>query len=561
MSITLIAALAAQSAGFAQVPNTLASQDVLVVNERGAFIQRAYESDGGRFIHDEMSGAILQVVTSPRWQELDSGLAWMCRDISVGDNGAAVLASKGLNNESYTMYAAGSAAAMSDVSTLGSEDPQVAVADRANVGAAHVVVDTDPGPDFQFEGTVSVFNTTGDGTPDWQYTFPLTLNYFGGGVAVSDDGQTIVAWKADPISETLLIESFDRNGNTISSGSLNSNFNGTLFFHARQARLSDDGSRAYFFVGVDAFIYDTATGTVEFVHNIGASFDSHALSGDGSTFAYGNFGFYRVFRETSPGNWSQIDTDFFAGGTYVGHVALNQDGSRLAYQIQRYTPAYDHIELGAVDVDTGVERFNVSYDAPGTTYQLVTAGVSMDDAGDYIAGASWGDSSSATPEAFVYDADGNVTVELDLPGSAFDVDIDADGDVAAWGTKGVHANEFGNGGAVTVSDGFEQELHIEGVPEVGGGLTIQVADTGDSVRIAVCDALGATSIPIGITQVDLGTLLQVIGPVAIPPGGLTLPVAVPNLPILADRDVHVQAAIDDGGVQHLTNKVSLRIRP
>lgn len=528
------------------------TRQVLEVNEHGAFVRESYSD--GRVMLDPSQGSI-SMVTTPRWIDADNGLLWSSPMVALGDDGAILMAGKGLNNESVTMYGTGSSTPVFDFSTVGSEAPIVDVADHAGVAASMIVVDQDQGQGYDFEATVHVWTTTSNGTPAWSYTYPRTLNYFGGGVAVSDNGQVILTWKADPNINMLRVEAFTRNGNSISSGLLGYDTN----IHSRQTRLSDDGSRAYFNIGARAYIYDVASGTVEYEHNIGASFDSHALSGDGKRFAFGNFGFFRVYEEISQGNWSQVATRSVGGGTFVAQVDLNADGSRLGYTVQRYSPAYDHIEIGMYDVDNSTELFNTAYDAPGTSFQLSVRGCEIDDAGDYVAGCSWGDSFGATPEGFVYDAAGNATCELDSLGSAFFCDLDSAGDVFAMGTKGAHANEFGNGGDVYCSDAYEQDLHVTGFARAGQTVTLQVARTGSSAQIAVCRSLGSSNTPLGQSELNLNTLLQTIGPVSIPNGGLNRVVTIPNG--LAGQIVHLQAGISGGQNPHLSNKVSVRIQP
>src|SRR5439155_22012207 len=64
--------------------------------------------------------------------------------------------------------------------------------------------------------------------------------------------------------------------------------------------LSADGSTLYFSAAanpVNAYIFDIATQAVVFSAQILASFDSHAISGDGSVFAFGNFNTMKVYEK------------------------------------------------------------------------------------------------------------------------------------------------------------------------------------------------------------------------------------------------------------------------
>lgn len=514
--------------------------------------------DAAGLVHRLDAGHGARTVTAPRWRQDDNGLAWIADAVAAGDNGAVVIAGKGLNNEGVTVYHAVDPQPIFDFSTLGSEYPVVALADRAPLAAALVVTDRDPGSAYDFEGVVDVWSTTGNGTPAWTYTFPRTVNYFGGGVTISDDGSIVLAWKADPISGTLLVRTFDGAGNLLASGALSV---GTSF-HSRQTRLSDDGTRAYFNIGAYAVIYDVLAGVEEYRHNIGASFDAHDLSGDGRRFAYGQFGYFRVYEETAPGVWSQIVHRSFSGSTYVGVVALNGDGSRCAFLNQRYAPAMDHFEVGVHDVVANSGIFLANWDAPGTAYQLSGRACRLDDAGDYAAFCSWGDSLNAVPEGLVYEvATGTLSASLDSPGSANMIDLDADGDVMVMGTKAVHANTFGNGGSVFAMDAFDQDLHVLGWPQVGGAVSLTVPGGPAQAIFSACRALGATPTPLGVAEIDVNTELWRSPTLAVPPGGLNLAVSVPPNPALAGMAVHLQGALLGPGYGRLTNKVSLRLQP
>ncbi len=499
-----------------------------------------------------------RVVTAPRWQEDDNGLAWIAESVVVGDSGAAVMAAKGLNNEAVTLYHAVDALPIFDFGTVGSEAPVVALADRAPVAAALVATDMDPGSGYDFEGVLRVWDTTGGGVPAWTYVFPRTSNNYGGGAAVSDDGSIVLAWKGDPNTGTLMVRTFDGAGNLLASGALAS---GTSH-HARQTRLSDDGTRAYFNIGADAVIYDTLSGAEDYRHNIGASFDAHDLSGDGKRFAYGQFGYFRVYEESSPGVWSQAVSRSFSGSIYVGVVALDGDGSHCAFLKQRYSPAMDHFEVGVHDVVADLPLFSESWDAPGTAYQLSGRGAAMDDAGDYAAFGSWGDSLNATPEGMVYDvAAAALSCRLDSPGSAYAIALGPDGDVAAMGTKAVHANTFGNGGSVFVVDAHDQDFHVSGWPQAGGSIALQAPDTWTSARFGAGRRLTSQPTPFGLLEVDRGSLVWQSAVTVIPAGGLSLPLNVPNLPAVAGQVFHLQALLYSPSGNRLSNKVSLRIQP
>jgi len=364
-----------------------------------------------------------------------------------------------------------------------------------------------------------------------------------------------LSWKADPNTGNLLIEAFDLGGNSISSGTLNDGSN----FHARQARMSSDGRRAYFFIGTSAYIYDVFAGTQIHSHYIGASFDSHAFSGDGNTFAYGTFGSLRVYRDIA-GSWTHLHTESTGSG-YVARLDLDADGNRLAYINQQYSPAMDRIDVGMIDLDTNTLMWTDGISAAGTSFQLSASGIEIDNDGERVVGCSWGDSLNATPEAFAYDDAGNMTASIDLPGSAFGVSIAPDGEVAAAGCKAVHANTWGNGGAVTCFDTFDQNFHLDGVTRLGDIVSLMYLVVPNSATMGFSTGLAPSPTPLGVFDIDLSALLT-SQTFWVPPGSGVVPITVPNNPGLAGQAVHIQGYQTYGPGNHvMTVKASTRIYP
>ena len=79
-------------------------------------------------------------------------------------------------------------------------------------------------------------------------------------------------------------------------------------------------------------------------------------------------------------------------------------------------------------------------------------------------------------------------------------------------------------------------------------------------RFAFCALLGPSASPFGVTEVLLASMINSVGPVGIPTGGLSLNLNVPGNPALAGMAVHAQGVrFAAGGT--LTNKVSLRLVP
>ncbi len=525
------------------------SSQRLEVRPEGAFWIAA--SGNGPAPHSLSGPASVQ--TAPRWENNHAGLAWIGMSAAAGDNGALLAGGKELNNEAASFYAGGSGIPLFSVGLLGAEKVRVAASARSPLAAT--LVHTSVAAN-NYQATASAYDTTGSGTPLWTHVFPAGGGVIAGEVMVNESGTRVVAVSGSVLAAVNMIRVFD------AAGALLTSVDSPTAAYVRQARLSADGGRLYLgLYNGTVQIWNTVSGALLLTWNIGSTFDSHSLSGDGATFAYGDFGGLHVVRETSPGAWNQIAfLPVSAGGQYLATADLDADGSHAAFQQQRYTPAYDHIEVGLFDVAANAAVWSGAHNAPGTIWQLVCSGVQISEDGSEVVGCSWGDSLNATPEVFGYDAAGNLAMSLHTPGSAFALALDEDGDVAIVGTKAVHANVSGNGGSLFCIEPYEPTLRLLGVPQLGGTLTLTTPDGANSAGFGFCAQLGASSTPYGTMEVLLSSLIASLGPVPVPPGGLVLNLSVPVSPALAGIAVHVQGVrFAAGGT--ITNKVSLRILP
>ncbi|MGB0952245.1 MAG: hypothetical protein ACPG31_03390 [Planctomycetota bacterium] len=463
-----------------------------------------------------------------------------------------MIGGKELNNESVAVYGTGSGTPIFDSSVLGANNVRVAMASRAPLAAALVTSDTGGGI---FQSTVHAYDTTGAGTPLFSVALPTTGGVIAGQVAVSADGGQVTAVVSNA-SGVQHIRAYDATGAVTASHDV------ALSANIRYAAIDDTGKRVYLgLYNGTCEIYEIATGALLHSQSLGGTFDSHAFSADGTTFAYGNFGGLYVVRETSPGVWAQVASRFHAGGQYLGRCALSADGNTAAFAVQRYTPASDHLEYGMLDVTTNADLFVTSVDAPGTAYQLIASGCALDAAGDVGAFGSWGDSGGVTATIQAFDRAGAQTASITTPGSVFSIGIDADGDVIAAGSKAVHANAFGSGGSTWCVDADDQDLHVLGTAQVGGVLSLESPAGATSLTLGVASALATSVTPFGISEIDTGSMLTTVGPLPVGGGGLVMPLNVPNNPGFAGAEIHFQALRVVGGVSGLTNKVSVRMLP
>lgn len=233
----------------------------------------------------------------PRWQVDDAGLAWIGQRIAVGDSGAWILSGKELNNEMISAYATGSSTPLFDFSLLGATVVRPAAAQRSGNLAALATFDQGG---FNFQSTVYSWDRMNGDVPVWTATLPATGNVIAGFLAVNDSGTRTVAAVSNT-NGTTHIRVFDNAGSVVNSYDIAATAN------IRYGAIDDLGNRLY--LGMyNGFceIYDLNTGTLLHSQSLGGSFDAHAFSGDGKTFAYGNFGGNFVVQETSPGIWATV---------------------------------------------------------------------------------------------------------------------------------------------------------------------------------------------------------------------------------------------------------------
>lgn len=493
----------------------------------------------------------LAMVTGPRWQVDDLGAGWLGESVAVGDSGSWMLGGKGFAAEGVVAYPTGDPIALFDFPLHDALAVRPAFADRAGFMATMATFNTGF---FSFESTVYGWDLNNTAAPAWSLTLPNTGNVMAGFLGMSEDGSRTVAAVSNT-NGTTHIRVIDPTGTVVNS------FDPASTSNIRFGAIDAEASRLYLgmFNGTTE-IHDLHTGALLVNLVVGGSFDSHALSSDGKTFAYGNFLGVTVVRETTPGVWTTLAFRPGALFHFPGPLALNADGSRLGFLDQRFFPGFDHFEVGMMNVETGQEMWTDSFSASGTTLQLVASGLTMDARGKVLAGTSWGDSFNTTPEVFVYDGSGNLTASLDLPGSAISLDLDPDGDVVVVGSMANHENQGGGGGTITCLDAQEQELHITGFPQLGGQLILETDDSAQTAIFTISRGLGASNSPYGVTEVDLDERLSTTLLHTIPAGGLMLPMNIPTKPGMADIAVHFQGLRFDPAPS-FTNKVSVHLVP
>lgn len=514
----------------------------------GATLRSAIEvTPQGAFPREEHGGfqvdASTQAATAAGalWSHASGGLAWIGTAVSIGNRASQVFTEYDLNSESaelFSVYDSNPPTAIwSDGTPLGTEFREVASADATDTHVAihQIVLNGNPATR---QAVLRKYDSA-SATPDWTYTFTPIINA-AARVGISRDGQTIATALMNNNTWQVQVAVFGPgSGTPISSGSVAVGTNNYL----RGFDLSADGSTLYFSAGVTAYVYDLATHTVVFSTDIGASFDSHAISGDGSVFAFGNFNVLRVWEE-SGGTYLNTHTVNKAGQVYCALVDISDDGSTVAAGWYFYATGLS-VAVEALDVPS--KTITMTQMVTGTGgFQNTIGDVSCSADGQRFAVGLWGDQGNVAAEVRLYDRSQNVPIAtLNTPGSVFSVDLSADGQRVAAGSKAVHANVQGNGGRIDLLDGGGEDFILRGAPTIGSTISLEV-HAPPAVTSAVLLTAQAESVPpvlfagIGTLYIDRTTL--VLSPLgAITGGGVgTYPLSLANNPLLVGTSVYLQ---------------------
>ena len=379
------------------------------------------------------------------WTKTDGGLGWQATAVSIGNFGSEVFTEYDVFNQSDQLFSSFDTnpptALFTDPSASGTHFPRVASANGTNTHLALHILPND---------TALLSKYTTSGVADWTYNFPFAppLNDSGGtAVAISRDGQTIVAAVSNPSTSTVDIAQFSPASNVpvhYTTFPLPGTSN-----QIRGFDLSADGTTLYFSSSgtPTAYIFDLASQTLVFSTNIGASFDSHAISGDGSVFAFGNFNTMKVWEKTGT-FYTNTFTRTVPGSNYCAMIDISDDSKTIAYGFTYYD-TYLVTRIEALDVPTHAVTMTDTPTSGVASLQNIVSDISISADGQRFAVGLWGDGGGPLAEARLYSRSQNAPVgTVNLQGSVFSIRISADGQRMVAGSKAVHANTFGGGGEV-----------------------------------------------------------------------------------------------------------------
>ncbi len=293
------------------------------------------------------------------------------------------------------------------------------------------------GNDFRIHG----FTSASGGTPDWSFSFPVSdpnLPASSKKVAVSYDGSTVAAVVSDSVTQNSTLYVFEAD-----TGVIRSSWTDPLRMDA--VDLTDDGSIALVTQDNLAVLVDTSNSNTLFsVAGSGAGNIFYRISGDGNVFVTDGFAldvymfdgstYQRVIHFTQANSW-------FGGASIV-----SRDGSTVGSFAGNFT---NWLSGEVFLFDVASAQMIGSYPVSGTgSFQGTPVGAESNDNGRVMAFASWGTEFHDWPEIMVFNRNVELIGSIEFPGSAFGVDVSADGQHVVGGSKAVHANQFGSGGRI-----------------------------------------------------------------------------------------------------------------
>jgi hypothetical protein len=410
------------------------------------------------------------------WTRTDEGAGWTGRVVSIGARGSQVFTEFEYGNDHAELLSAYSAMPVLPVwersVPLESQYTQVDSADLADVHASLRLLPQSSGSSSRVP-QVSCWRSSSS-TPTWVHSWTnATLQT--AKVAVSDDGQTIVAVATSQSTLRLQVAIYGpASGVPLWSGEV-ANMVGQL----RGFDLAADGSAFYAANSSTGIVFDTQSRTVRQMVAVPTGTEAHAISGDGSVFAYGYFNGADVWRRNATGGYSRIHQHSLPGSNYCARIDIAGNSSTIAWAFNYFDT---NLKVRVEAFDVAALATTMAEDVVGSgSLQNSTGDVAISSDGGRIALGLWGDQSATVAQLRLYSRTSSTPVAThSTTGSIFDVDISGDGERVAVAAKNGHANSFATGGSIALYAFDASDLRIQGAPRIGTSHVVQLRGPANS---------------------------------------------------------------------------------
>lgn len=481
-----------------------------------------------------------------RWAYDSPGQQWLPREVSLGDRGTQVLMAVGPFSGFTRVFSSFDASPPAPVwqrlESVSMYNPRVASADYASV---HATLHDEQAGSSNLHNVYVRKYTSDSSQPDWTFTYPFQTNgHDRTALMMSHDGERIVAVVDDIWTSTESVVVLGRNSNvplrTVAV---------PLVGAFVDVRLSADARRLYIASSLRVAIIDLEQGSVLFNLSIfDQMYGRPAISANGDVFAFGTQFAYKVYRWT--GSTYQLAFARPAlSPLLAGKLDISDDGSTLVAALDDRVN-FQSVTIEALDLpaslSSGQAVITDTYSVTSaSTFDDLESGLEVSEDGQRIAVGLWGDGGGPSPEVVVYQRGSSTPIlSDDLPGSVMDIDFSSDGRWLVVGSKSQHYNVFGGGGRVSLYSLGAGDCRIDGVPQLGGSVTLRVSGpvgTGVAALVSPDPAIVPTLFP------NVGTLYlrrTSVNPIAMPDcdanGFSSLSLPLPAGTYHVGQTIHVQ---------------------
>jgi len=474
------------------------------------------------------------------WTHKDNGNKWIAEAVSIGNHGTQVFSQYYLNNTAAALLSRHDQDPPVPVWEIQNDPDNPGGVDSAEETDIHVsITETETGVNQRIIKVSKYSSGTG---PDWVYTYPhLTAGKLY--IQISNDGQIIVAAVGNPVTGKNDILVFHPSSAVPTAAfSLQS---GTMWGFD----LSADGSRMVIGIHTTAYVLEVPSGNVLFTLNHAHSLSSCgvAISGDGSVFASGGGqGRIRIW-EWDGSTYINTFTDITPGGGIVRTIAISDDSTTVAYGIGYAYPSLE-VDTKAIDVPGKIVTMHEKVTGYGQ-YQNTAYDVAICADGGRFVVAQFGDEPDLIEEVRIFEKYLSVPIAtINLKGSAFNVDISADGKWVVAGSKAVHANQSGSGGQIDLYHLEDSDFTLYNTPSIGSTVIFELRGTPYANGFLIASPKlnpAPTHFPgIGTLYPDwAGLAVLPMGQIS-PGGTVNMGAPIPYDPSLIGESIYSQGGVD-----------------
>lgn len=423
------------------------------------------------------ASAAAQGSWTPTWTYSSGSEGWVPRQAALGNRGTQVFAKLGAFQSPARLLSATAETPVAPVwqntDTAYTYSRFVAAAADTDVYVSAHDVNIPSAPATR--NVIIQCYTSASSTPVWSYTYPVTTNgHDNFNVRVSKNGQRIVSLFDNIWTSSQEIKVFQPSSATpIASYSISPL--GTF----RHFDMSADGTKLCLASQMRVAVIDLTNGAVlsnQLVFD--TMYDGFAMADDGSAYAYGIYGGYRVFRRTPTGTYTQSFLRLDAGWV-CNRIDISGDGSTLVAAMDD-AQTVRSVKLETLNLTASLQQSQpvvlaTSFVTATGSFTNTVQDVALSQDGRELAVGVSGDAGGPTPEVLVYR---NFATQpertLQLPGSVFDLSLSADGRHMAVASKLAHHNTFASGGRIDMLELGTGDLTLCGEPRIGSTVHLEV---------------------------------------------------------------------------------------